>query len=494
MSLALIWVQQDDRLVLRAAAGTLNSPLRRPGDDPDRGRGVGGCRGLARDVVIVEEPAADTPGARYEPPARRGHPHVRGRPLAARHARVGVLAVYSRRPRRPSPGTLDALGVLTTQAALAIESVRLFADTERRRRSAEALASVSQALAHSLDPRQVAHLIADNVLALLRVRDVTLFEVQPRTGNLVSVAFAGEGAAGLSHPLVMPPGVGASGRAVATRREVFTPDILNAPGVIHTPELRAALERAGYRAVVAVPLLVNGEPIGALAVAAGRGRGVDEESRQLLARSLIRRPSRSTTRGCLPPSGRRAPRPRPPSGACAIWSTVVDAIVTEVEIATRRVLFVNGRVETLLGYPVEQWLADPSFWRSRIHPDDCERVFAMSEQEIAAGRDWAYEYRMRAADGRVVWVRDSVTFRGDRLHCLKVDVAEPQRGPRRCWPAVRTGGRDERGGPGAPDRARRALPDVEALRERMHCTVLLVARHRPAGHGAAPVCPLATWR
>ena len=121
-----------------------------------------------------------------------------GIPLAARHARVGVLAVFSRRPRRPSPGTLDALGVLAAQAALAVESVRLFADSERRRRSAEALASVSQALAHSLDPRQVAHLIADNVIALLRARDVTLYRVQPRTGDLVSVAFAGEGAAGFA--------------------------------------------------------------------------------------------------------------------------------------------------------------------------------------------------------------------------------------------------------------------------------------------------------
>ena len=81
--------------------------------------------------------------------------------------------------------------------------------------------SVSPALALSLDPRQVAHLIADNVLALLGARDVTPFEVQPRTGNLVSVACAGEGAAGLSQPMVMPPGVGASGLAVATRREVF---------------------------------------------------------------------------------------------------------------------------------------------------------------------------------------------------------------------------------------------------------------------------------
>ena len=486
-SLALIWVQHEDRLVLRAAAGVLNRPCTGLATTLAVGEGLVGSAGLARDVVIVEEPAADPRARDTRFLQAEGVRMFVGVPLAARHGRVGVLAVFSRRPRRPSPGTLDALGVLTTQAALAIESVRLFADTERRRRSAEALASVSQALAHSLDPRQVAHLIADNVLALLRARDVTLFEVQPQTGNLVSVAFAGEGAAGLSHPLVMPPGVGASGRAVATRREVFTPDILNAPGVIHTPELRAAIERAGYRAVVAVPLLVNGEPIGALAVAAGRGRGVDEESRQLLGAFADQAAVALNNARLF--AAERAARAEAETAERRVRDLVhgVDAIVTEVEIATRRVLFVNGRVETLLGYPVEQWLTDPSFWRSRVHPDDRARVFACSDREIAAGRDWAQEYRMEAADGRVVWVRDSVTFRGDRLHCLKVDITERKRteallaGEKRVLEMIAAG-------EALPTVLDALCRTVEAQREGMHCSVLLVEGDRLC-HGAAPSLP-----
>ena len=486
-SLALIWVQHEDRLVLRAAAGVLNRPCTGLATTLAVGEGLVGAAGLARDVVIVEEPAADPRARDTRFLQAEGVRMFVGVPLAARHGRVGVLAVFSRRPRRPSPGTLDALGVLTTQAALAIESVRLFADTERRRRSAEALASVSQALAHSLDPRQVAHLIADNVLALLRARDVTLFEVQPQTGNLVSVAFAGEGAAGLSHPLVMPPGVSASGRAVATRREVFTPDILNAPGVIHTPELRAAIERAGYRAVVAVPLLVNGEPIGALAVAAGRGRGVDEESRQLLGAFADQAAVALNNARLF--AAERAARAEAETAERRVRDLVhgVDAIVTEVEIATRRVLFVNGRVETLLGYPVEQWLTDPSFWRSRVHPDDRERVFACSDREIAAGRDWAQEYRMQAADGRVVWIRDSVTFRGDRLHCLKVDITERKRteallaGEKRVLEMIAAG-------EALPTVLDALCRTVEAQREGMHCSVLLVEGDRLC-HGAAPSLP-----
>src|SRR5262245_32417202 len=414
-SLVLMWVQHEERLVVRAAAGTVDQPWGGLPTSLAVGEGLVGAAGQASDVIIVEEPGAD-PRARCTSFLHaEGIRTFVGVPLAGRHARVGVLAVYSRRARRPSPGNLDALSVLTAQAALAVESAQLFADTERRRRSAEALASVSQALAHSLDPRQVAHLIADNVLALLGARDVTLFELKPPAGDLVSVAFAGEGAAGFGQPTVLPSGAGLSGVAVATRREVFTPDILNTPGVTHTPEFRAGLERAGYRAVVAVPLMVNGEPIGALAVAAARGPGRDDESPRLLS-AFADQAAIALNNARLFAAERQA---RAEAETAERWVRDlmhgVDAVVTEVDIATRRVLFVNGRAEKLLGYTVEQWMREPDFWRSRIHPDDREHVLANADREIAAGRDWAYEYRMMAADGRVVWIRDSVTFSGDRL-------------------------------------------------------------------------------
>jgi len=150
---------------------------------------------------------------------------------------------------------------------------------------------------------------------------------------------------------------------------------------------------------------------------------------------------------------------------------------------------VNGRAEKLLGYTVEQWMTEPDFWRSRIHPDDREHVLAHADREIAAGRDWAYEYRMLAADGRVVWIRDSVTFSGDRLHCLKVDITERKRteallaGEKRVLEMIAAG---------------QALPvvldalcrTVEAQRERLHCSILLVEGDH-LRHVAAPTLPSA---
>ena len=41
-----------------------------------------------------------------------------------------------------------------------------------------------------------------------------------------------------------------------------------------------------------------------------------------------------------------------------------------------QVVFVSSEVQTLLGYTVDEWRADPKLWASLVHPDDLERVLA----------------------------------------------------------------------------------------------------------------------
>jgi PAS domain S-box-containing protein len=80
--------------------------------------------------------------------------------------------------------------------------------------------------------------------------------------------------------------------------------------------------------------------------------------------------------------------------------------------------FVSGQVERMLGYPPEEWTADPNLWERHIHPDDRDRVFAAEMKVVRAAEDpgiadealLATEYRMLARDGRVVWVRDEASF------------------------------------------------------------------------------------
>ena len=423
----LIWLMAGERLILRGAAGHLLQAHAGLRIEYAPGEGLVGAAALARDVSVVDDPAGDTRSHEAAFLRAEGVRRFVGVPLGARYALEGVLGVFSRRADWPDAATLATLGVHGNHAALALESVRLFADGERRRRAAEALAAVGQALAHSLDPRAVGHLIADSVLALLEARDVVVYRLDPATGHLSSVAFAGEGAAGFTHPVILPPGTGISGRAVLERRPITTPDLLRDPRFVHQPEHRERLARADYRAAMAVPLLVDGEPIGALGAAAGHGRVFDDESRTLLEAFADQAAVALNTARLF--AGERSARAEAQALERRFHDLVngVDAILTEIELPGHRVLFINGRVEPLLGYTVEQLMTEPDFWRSRIHPDDRERAVAFADQELAAGRDFVHEYRMLASDGRVVWMRDSVTISAGRVHSLKVDVTARKR-------------------------------------------------------------------
>jgi PAS domain S-box-containing protein len=87
----------------------------------------------------------------------------------------------------------------------------------------------------------------------------------------------------------------------------------------------------------------------------------------------------------------------------------VQAIVWRADARTFQFTFVSQEAENLLGYPVGQWLSEPQFWADHLHPED--RAWAPAHCMKAAGEGRAHEfaYRMVAADGRVVWLRDIVT-------------------------------------------------------------------------------------
>jgi PAS domain S-box-containing protein len=68
--------------------------------------------------------------------------------------------------------------------------------------------------------------------------------------------------------------------------------------------------------------------------------------------------------------------------------------------------YVSPRIERLLGYPPERFVESRSFWFDVIHPDDRARIEAADEASQRTREPYLQDYRMIAADGRVVWVRD----------------------------------------------------------------------------------------
>ena len=78
--------------------------------------------------------------------------------------------------------------------------------------------------------------------------------------------------------------------------------------------------------------------------------------------------------------------------------------------------YVSPEVESLLGYPREAWIGDPEFWMTHMHPEDRAWAPAYCAASTARGEGHTFDYRMIAADGRVVWLRDMVNieFAGGR--------------------------------------------------------------------------------
>ena len=84
----------------------------------------------------------------------------------------------------------------------------------------------------------------------------------------------------------------------------------------------------------------------------------------------------------------------------------IDGIVWEADLKTSTFTFVSQQAERLLGYPASRWLQEPTFWADHIHAADREATVRGCADAAAQRQVLRCEYRMIAADGREVWIRD----------------------------------------------------------------------------------------
>ncbi len=71
-----------------------------------------------------------------------------------------------------------------------------------------------------------------------------------------------------------------------------------------------------------------------------------------------------------------------------------------------RLAYMSPQIRGILGYKPEEFIGDPELWPSLIHPDDRGMAIAAYKDHWTTGRPLRAEYRMVAADGSEIWVRD----------------------------------------------------------------------------------------
>lgn len=107
----------------------------------------------------------------------------------------------------------------------------------------------------------------------------------------------------------------------------------------------------------------------------------------------------------------------------------IEGIIWEFDVATMKFTFVSEQAERLLGYPADRWVKEPDFWKDHLHPEDREWARSFCKAQAKQLHPYQFEYRMVAAEGHIVWLRDYVTVVADnsrpvKLQGVMVDVTE----------------------------------------------------------------------
>jgi PAS domain S-box-containing protein len=97
---------------------------------------------------------------------------------------------------------------------------------------------------------------------------------------------------------------------------------------------------------------------------------------------------------------------------------VTNDCLWEWNFQTRELLWIDGGHKRVFGYQIENALIPQSFWESRLHPDDKERILTRLNKVIAGGTGciWEDEYRFQKANGDYAYVHDRghIIYEGDK--------------------------------------------------------------------------------
>jgi diguanylate cyclase (GGDEF)-like protein/PAS domain S-box-containing protein len=77
------------------------------------------------------------------------------------------------------------------------------------------------------------------------------------------------------------------------------------------------------------------------------------------------------------------------------------------ELDAESAVYISPQIADLVGYTAEEWVADPNFFATVLHPDDRDRVLAGFAAMHESGESFECEYRVIARNGSTVWIHDA---------------------------------------------------------------------------------------
>ncbi len=327
--------------------------------------------------------------------------------IAGKERPFGVLGAHSKESRMFNQDDVNFLQAAANVLGVAIERKRTEENLKRMNRALRTLSQCDSAVNRADDERELVQKVC-NIL------------VEDGGYRMAWVAYAQHDEAKSVRPVAV---AGAEDGYLATARITWADDAYGhgptgtairtgQPSVVRNIQYdenfgpwREDAVKHGYASTVALPLLIEDKPLGALRVYAVAPDAFDEEEMALLAelagslaygiQALRTRAERARASDALRESEVRFRQ----------MAENIREVLWMVDGTGRKVLYVSPRCRDIWGRCSEEIVERGLGWFSMVHPLDKDRLHSVLGGGIPQ-REFEAEYRIVWPDGAVHWVRD----------------------------------------------------------------------------------------
>jgi diguanylate cyclase (GGDEF)-like protein len=207
--------------------------------------------------LLIEDASADPRGARIADTAEADESLL---VVPMRHDGdvIGVITLSKLGLRQFTEDDLQLLSILADQGATALESARLVARSEGFARELRQLVEMSSDLSASLDPRQVADLIAKHLAGAMGVDECAISYWDRAAGRVLTLGYYPAARIAELEPYFDVAGFPMTRRVLETQATV----VIDTDDPDADPAETKLLQREGNRMLAMLPLVAKGQSIG----------------------------------------------------------------------------------------------------------------------------------------------------------------------------------------------------------------------------------------